>query len=292
MKFGAHVFLWIDRFSDQALFVFDRAKALGLSILEVAVGDDVLFTPRTVRRHAERVGIELTFSPGSQWPMEADVSADSLEQRSFGLTWHKHWIDMAAEVGAVSYCGGLYGHPGKILRRFPPPDEFPRAAEGLDILGEYAAKRGMKLVIEPMSHFRTHLVNTPAQAMRLLELAENPNVYILLDTYHLLTEIRDYAAAARLTRSKLWGLHACENDRGVPGGGLVPWKALFSALQPIEDDFHILLESYNSSLNEFAFRRGLFHDVCPDGDAFVKAGLAFLRESLENAARRASTTRV
>ena len=31
----------------------------------------------------------------------------------------------------------------------------------------------------------------------------------------------------------LWGLHACENDRGVPGGGLVPWREIFAALKQI-----------------------------------------------------------
>ena len=67
----------------------------------------------------------------------------------------------------------------------------------------------------------------------------------------------------------------------LPGGGLVPWEALFSALREIAFDGPILLESYNSSLGDFAHRRGMFHDVCPDADDFVRRGFAFIRSQLD-----------
>jgi D-psicose/D-tagatose/L-ribulose 3-epimerase len=80
-------------------------------------------------------------------------------------------------------------------------------------------------------------------------------------------------------------LHACESDRGVPGGdagdsgGLVPWEQVFSALHEINFDGNVLFESYNSSLDNcnFAYSRGMFHHVCDDGDEFVRTGLKFLR---------------
>ncbi|MEZ4560470.1 MAG: hypothetical protein R2854_29225 [Caldilineaceae bacterium] len=37
------------------------------------------------------------------------------------------------------------------------------------------------------------------------------------------------------------------------------------------------METYNSSIGDFAFRRGMFHNVCPDGMAFVHQGMAFLQ---------------
>jgi hypothetical protein len=37
------------------------------------------------------------------------------------------------------------------------------------------------------------------------------------------------------------------------------------------------METYNSSIGDFAYRRGMFHNVCPDGYAFVREGLAFLK---------------
>ena len=46
---------------------------------------------------------------------------------------------------------------------------------------------------------------------------------------HMITELRDYKAAIRETGALLWMLHACENDRGAPGGGLVPWDDIASS---------------------------------------------------------------
>jgi D-psicose/D-tagatose/L-ribulose 3-epimerase len=280
IKYGAHCYIFTERWSDATLDVLDTAHALGLDFLEIAVGDDVLFTPGLTRMRAEALGMELVVSPGGEWPVGCDLSAEDPEDRACGLAWHKHQVALGAELGAVAYTGALYGHPGVVKRRIPPADEYPRTAEGLRELAEYGAQCGLEIVLEPMSHFRTHMINTPAQLMRMAALVDHDNLRVLLDTYHLVTEIRDYAQAVYTTRDKLWGLHACENDRGVPGGGLVPWDALFDALHAVAFDGYILFETYNSSIGDFAYRRGMFHNVCPDGPAFVREGLAFLRDGL------------
>ena len=41
-----------------------------------------------------------------------------------------------------------------------------------------------------------------------------------------------------------------------------------------------ILEGYNTALGDFAFRRGVFRDLCPDGDDFVRRGVTFLRGRL------------
>lgn len=282
IHYGAHCYLFTDRWSDQALPLLDTARSLGLDLWEIAVGDDVVFTPALTRARAAALGLALTVSPGGAWPVACDLASDDPADRAAGLAWHQRQVDLAAELEAVAYTGALYGHPGVIKRRIPPPDELPRIAEGLHRLADYGAARGVKIVLEPMSHFRTHLVNTPAQLMALIALADQPNLYGLLDTYHLVTEIRDYAAAVRLTAPRLWGLHACENDRGAPGGGLVPWSEIFAALNAVAFAGPLLLESYNSTVGEppgsFAHAHAMFHDPCPDGAAFVRRSLAFLKE--------------
>ena len=138
-----------------------------------------------------------------------------------------------------------------------------------------------------MSHFRTHVANTPQQFMQLIALAGHSNLYVLLDTYHLLTEILDYGEAIRTVRSRLWGIHACENDRGAPGRGLIPWASIFDALIEIEFDGYIGFETYNSGMDGFAVSRGMFHNVCPDGNAFVRESLAFVKQGIESARQRA-----
>jgi D-psicose/D-tagatose/L-ribulose 3-epimerase len=277
MKYGAHCYLFTERWADDCLPLLDMARELGLGMFELSVGDDVPFDHRRTGRHAASLGIDLIIGPGGAWPLECDLSADEPENRAQGLQWHKRQVDTAAELGAVAYAGALYAHPGVVKRRRPPADEYRRTAEGLHTLAEYAAARNVVIALEPMSHFRTHLVNTPEQMMQLVGLADHTNLRVLFDTYHIVTEIRSYEDALRRLAPRLFALHACENDRGVPGGGLVPWDTIFSVLREIGFTGYIGLEGYNSSIDDFAFHRGMFHNVCPDGRAFVERGISFLR---------------
>jgi D-psicose/D-tagatose/L-ribulose 3-epimerase len=280
MKFGAHSYIFSDRWTDDCLPILDTARELGLDCLEIGIGDDVYFTPALTRRRAEAVGLELTISPGGLWPMACNLASAEANERVAGLAWHQKQVELAGELGATAYCGSLYGHTGIVNRHPPQPDEYKHMAAGLRQLAGYGQSRGVAIVLEPMSHFRTHLINKPEQAMPLLALADHPNLALLLDTYHMVTEVRDYGAAIRTAGDKLWGVHACENDRGVPGGGLVPWDTVFAALSDIGFDGYVMMESYNSSLDDFAWQRAMFHNVCPDARAFIGQGLRFLKQGL------------
>jgi D-psicose/D-tagatose/L-ribulose 3-epimerase len=93
----------------------------------------------------------------------------------------------------------------------------------------------------------------------------------------MMTEERSFGDAIRTLAPRLWCVHPCENDRGVPGGGLVPWDDLFDALHAAGFDGPLTMEAYNSAVGDFAYARGMFHNVCPDGAAFVRQGLRFLQ---------------
>ncbi len=275
--FGAHQFLWKSHWTDGDLGILDAARNAGCTIFEISLGDDVKFNSGLLRRHAENLGMELTVGPGNAWPKNCNISDDDPRHRQLGMAWHKKIIEWGAEFGAVAYCGSFYSHPGYLCCRRPPEEELRWTAENLHELAEFAGRLGVRLVIEPMSRFRLHLVNTSVQAVKLVTLADHANLRINLDTYHMITEERNYGAAVRHALPILWGIHACENDRGVPGGGLVPWSDVFGALADAPGCVRVMLETYNTGSGDFGISRGIFQDLCPDPDAFVRQGLAFLK---------------
>jgi D-psicose/D-tagatose/L-ribulose 3-epimerase len=255
-------------------------------MFELSVGDDVVFDACRTGAQAAALGLDLLVGPGGTWPFECDLSADDPSHRALGLAWHKRVVDLCADLGAKAYCGAMYGHPGIVKKRRPPADEFSRTAEGLHALAEYGASRNVVIALEPMSHFRTHVVNTPDQLLRLIRIADHTNLRVLFDTYHAVTEVRKYGQAIRAIGPLLYALHACENDRGIPGTGLIPWQEVFEALAVIRFNGYIGLEGYNSSIGDFAFERGMFHNVCPDVNEFVRNGISFLKEMEVRTRRR------
>ena len=284
MKYGSHIYLFTDHWADDQLWVIDQATALGLSCLDIAIGDDITFNTTLCKRAARDANIELMISPGGDWPLAADISSDNAEERAFGVSWHKQQIDLAHELEAVAYTGAIYGHTGVVKKRRPPAEEYQYCAEALHELGAYAESKGIIIALEAMSHFRTHVANTPQQLMQLISLADQQQLKIAFDTYHAVTEVRNYGDSIRSCGDLLWGLQACESDRGVPGGGLVPWPSIGQALHDIAFDGYVVLETYNSSIGDFAFERGMFHDPCPDYQDFIKTGLAFLQTMFTDSA--------
>ncbi len=277
-KYGAHQFLWIEHWTDNCLHILDQVHALGADCFEISLGDDIEFNPIPVRRKAEELGIELTIGPGNFWPMECDISSEIELNQQLGMAWHRQIIRRASELGAVAYNGATYGHPGNILRQPRQTAELVRIARNLYLLADFARGLNVKLVIEPMSRFRTHLVHTAKDAVDLIDWVGHPNLYINLDTYHMITEERDYAKAIKTCGNALWGIHACESDRGVPGGGLVPWDDVFRSLAEVCPNARILMETYNTGIDGFGITRGIFKNVCPDASDFVREGLGFLKQ--------------
>jgi D-psicose/D-tagatose/L-ribulose 3-epimerase len=276
MKYAAHIYLWTDCWADSEVGLFARAKSLGIDLLEISIGDDVKFDAAITKQAAEDAGMGIVIGPGGQWPDNADLSGDEPEHRQRAYDWHKQQIDLAVAMGASTYSGAIYGRPGVSLRRRPPVDEYSRTAEGLHGLADHAQQAGVQLGIEPMSRFRTHMVNTPTQALKLVEMADHQHLKIAIDTYHLATEVRDIPAEVRTVGSRLMALHACENDRGMPGVGMMPWKEIFDAVRETPAQF-VEFESYNTSLGDFGWQRGMFQNQCPDGDTFVLQALDFVR---------------
>lgn len=279
MRFGAHVFVWQDQFSDADLFrILEESRDWGLTFLEIPIGDDIYFSPGEISRKAADLELKMVLSPGGEWPMECDISLENKIHRKLGIEWHRNAIDLTAETGAIAYTGAIYGHPGAVLRNGPCEEELKRTSEGLHELAEHAQKQNVKLVLEPMSHFRTHIANKPEQINQLIQSADHPNLYSLMDTYHLVTEITSYEQAFNEFQPSLWGIHACETNRGAPGKGFLPWEELMKAVVDSGWEGYWGLESYNSTWRggQFAYERGMFHHVCDDAEKFIKGSIEFL----------------
>ena len=92
------------------------------------------------------------------------------------------------------------------------------------------------------------------------------------------TEVTDLASAFEEMAPRLWGVHACENNRGAPGTGFLPWDSLIAAMIRTGWSGHLGFESYNSTWRngDFAFERGMFHNVCPNAEEFISTSKSFL----------------
>ena len=125
------------------------------------------------------------------------------------------------------------------------PGRRPRTSGGrftdllvsqLSELAAHAGDHGVVLGVEPLNRFETSFLNLASQAIEVVDRVGHPACGLLLDTFHMNIEERSIGDAIRAAGPRLRHLHACENDRGAPGTGHVPWAEVARRLRDIGYD--------------------------------------------------------
>ena len=115
------------------------------------------------------------------------------------------------------------------------------------------------------------------QGLAMVRRVGEPNVGLLLDTYHMNIEEKDFYDPIVAAGDQLYHLHTSENDRGTPGTGLVQWDRVFQALREINYKGGITIESFVTAVPEVAASTCIWRSLAPDGDTLASEGLTFLK---------------
>ncbi len=70
IKYGVHSYLFIEQWSDDTLYVLDTARELGAEVVELSVGDDILYASVAPRRKARNQTFSLLLA-GREMAVEA-----------------------------------------------------------------------------------------------------------------------------------------------------------------------------------------------------------------------------
>jgi D-psicose/D-tagatose/L-ribulose 3-epimerase len=274
--FGANTFIWQSPFTTQDTSLFYHIKGLGFEAVEIAVENPALIDPLVVKRelsHTSMKGIVC-----GVFGLDRDLSNDDpaiREQANFYLHW---CIDFAQTIDSPVVIGPMYACVGKA--RLLPPEvrnlERIRSVKGIRECCDYAMSKGVVLAIEPLNRFECDMINTVSQGLAYIQEVDRPNLGFHLDTFHMHLEEKDSAAAIRLAGERLLHVHACENDRGVPGTGQVHWQAIAAALKEIHYNKAVVIESFTPAVKSIAQAVCIWREIAPSQDAIASQGLAFL----------------
>lgn len=163
-------------------------------------------------------------------------------------------IDEAAALGTevlVLVCGGIVNRDIDRSRRL--------VEEGIDRVLSYATKAGVKLGIEPLHPMFAadrSVVVSLAQANRIRELFNSPNLGVVIDAYHVWWDPEVYK---EISRAAGWilGFHVNDwivpipdivNGRGMMGDGVIELRRLREAVEKAGYDGPIEVEVFNQRL--------------------------------------------
>jgi len=93
-------------------------------------------------------------------------------------------------------------------------------------------------------------------------------------------EERSVGDAIRAAGKRVRQIHTCENDRGAPGSGHVPWQEVAQACRDIGFHGPYVIESFTNKVKSIARAAAIWRNFAPTQDALAQDGLKFLRTLL------------
>lgn len=276
MKFGVNTYIWSADFTPAHLDLLPRLKAGGFDGVEIPIFRPAQFEAAAIRRGAEAAGLERT-AVASLLPDLSLISDDAAVRRRT-VAHIGDAIKVAAELGARLFAGPLYAPVGYLPGRRRSDDEWKRAVEGYQQIGEVLDAYDVSLAIEALNRFETFFLNTAADGAALCDAVNHPRVGLLFDTFHANIEEKHIGAAIRTAGPHIKHFHACENDRGTPGNGHVEWPEVFAALVDIGYDNWMTIESFGFALGDLSAAAAIWRDIEPTGpESIAFDGVTFLR---------------
>jgi len=276
MIFGIHTLLFRETFLESDLPLLDKCKKMGFDAVEIIPFDPDNFPAAKVKVAAADLG--LTINTGYGLPAEYNIISPDPKVRKAGVEFSKKLIDLSNEAGAKVFGGMIYCGWGYLTGKMRTEDEWKWAVEGYQQIAAYARENsGLTLAIEPVNRFESHFINIAADAVQFIDDVGMPNVKVHLDTFHMIREEDNIPQAVLDTGKHLGYVHACENQRGIPGRGQVPWVDFFGALKQVGYDGCITVESFDPNMENIAKLCCIWRKLADSPEQLATEGLAYLK---------------
>ncbi len=284
VRYAAHAYGWTSSWSNETLYLIDKAKELGFDLIEIPIMEIEKVDPPRIKERLEAAGIGTIGSLAIS--DETDITAEDAATRERGVEYLTRCVKATAEMGATVMTGVIFSAIGRKIEGKPGEEYWERSAKGLKRVARMARDHGVTIGLEPVNRYETFLINTCEQALRLREMIGEPNVGIHLDAYHMNIEEDNFYEPTKKAAPHLCHYHLSESHRGVPGTGTVDWKSIYRALVECDYTGTVGLESFIEVTEALRAATCMWRSLAKSTDYLYAEGLKYLR-GLEKKVREA-----
>lgn len=221
----------------------EKAARLGFDSVELfAPSAEAVDTPE-LQGLLESNKLELAaVGTGAGWVIRKLQLCDpDASQRDKAKEFIRSIIDMGAKFDAPAIIGSMQG---RWTNEVDQPTAMAYLSEALNELGEYAKRRNVALIYEPLNRYETNLVNTIASGVELLNRLSTDNVKLLADLFHMNIEEANIADAIRMGKGAIGHIHFVDSNRQPVGRGHMEFEPIARALKEIEYDGYASAEAF------------------------------------------------
>lgn len=276
-KFGVDSFIWTENFSEKDIWIIQKAKEMGFEAIDFAIANPFTFPLEKVKAEIDRVGIECVCT--TTLTEQTNPISPEPKIRQNAVNALKKCVDICNVLGADILGGVNYAAWGYITRRQRTNEEWEWSVTCMREAAQYAKETGdVVICVECVNRFETFFLNIAEDAVKYCKDVGTGNVKVHLDCFHMIREEKSFEGAVKTCGKEYLGyIHVNENDRGIPGTGLVPFKEFFKAVAEVGYDGPLTIESFDPSFEELAGNCAIWRNFAPTGEALARDGLANLK---------------
>lgn len=217
------------------------AAELGFDAIELFAPSAQAVDRAELRRLLDDHGLALAaVGTGAGWVRERlHLALPHATDRSQARAFIRSIIDLGADFRAPAIIGSMQGRSGDDVN---PETATKYLAEALEELGEYAADRGVLLLVEPLNRYETNLLNTLAEGVAIVESLSTSNVRLLVDLFHMNIEESAMATSLRTAGPFVGHVHFVDSNRRAAGFGHIDYAPIRYALREIGYDGYLSAE--------------------------------------------------
>jgi len=242
----------------------EKAAALGCRGIELMVRDPARLDRKTVASAVAKAGLavpqlvtgELFGADGLCLLTSDEALYHRTEKRL------EEVVDFAVELGAMVNIGRVRGQ-----FRFlgPARDPWAAALERLGRVADGAARKGVRITVEPLNRYESDFIHNADEGLRLIRDLGRPNVGLMLDFFHMNIEDASIPKSLEAAGDRLWHVHISDTNRRAPGNGHMDFAAAFRTLRGMNYAGYVSAEIL----------------PLPDPDAAARQTMDFLRRLMD-----------
>jgi len=275
-KLGIEIFYWLANWSDDQISCFKKAREIGFDAVEISLiaGPDIDIS--AIRSKLDQLHLDVFCSMGL--PLDKDITSPDATVRRAGIDYLKRCTETAARIGSP-ILGGL---PYVPWLHFPDNHDLrpyaERSAAAIHEVARTASDLGITICTEIINRYGTYIFNTVAEGLNYLKMVDHPSVKLQLDTYHMNMEEDSISLAIQQAGAKIGHFHCSDSNRKVPGRGHIDWQTVNRALDDIDYQGGLVIETFPNPNAETGRTVHTWRPLVNDFDAEARQALAFLRE--------------
>jgi D-psicose/D-tagatose/L-ribulose 3-epimerase len=275
MRYGLNLLLWTDRLHDGLAPVLERIRAIGYDGVEVPVFELNEPLYKEWGRRLDALGLArtaVTVRGAGDNPISPSAGV-----RAAAVDAMRRTIDCCRAAGVQVLCGPTHSAIGEFTGKGPTADEFRWGVDTMRRVADHAAQAGVTIATEYLNRFENYFLTSVDQTVAFVKAVDHPNVRMMYDTFHANIEEKRVAQAIRAAADWTVLVHVSENDRSVPGTGLVHWDETFDALHAAGYDGWMVVEAFGLALPNIVAATKIWRRMFASEDQLAVDALAFMR---------------